>query len=851
MKNIRVFNIVANLPEELSGLRTLAFNLWWSWDAEAIELFRRLDREMWRCCYHNPVRLLGQVDQSRLQTLRADSGFLAHLRRVLARMDRYMTEPTWFQKAHDGAAKADMAYFSLEFGIHECLPIYSGGLGVLAGDHLKSASDLGLPLVGFGLLYRNGYFEQQLNADGWQLEAYPDNDFYNMPISPALAANGERLKVTVDLPGRRVVAQVWHAQVGRVSLYLLDTNLQENPPADRNITSTLYGGDKDMRIRQEMLLGVGGFRALRALGFHPRVCHMNEGHAAFLALERVRTMMKEHELNFAEAREAVEAGTVFTTHTPVPAGIDVFHPDLVEHYFGGFRHELGLSRDQFLALGRGNPSDHGEGFNMAILALRTSAKRNGVSKLHGSVSRRMWRSLWPDLTEQEVPISHITNGVHTHSWLSSEMSFLFETYLGNRMKEEPTDASVWEAIREIPDAELWRTHERQRERLIAHARRHLRWELERRGGTAAEIAEAEEVLDPRVLTIGFARRFAGYKRATLLLKDPARLKRLVTNARQPVQFIFCGKAHPEDNTGKETIRQLVHFIRDPELRRHIIFIENYDVNIAHYMVQGSDVWLNNPRRPHEASGTSGMKATINGAINLSTVDGWWAEAASLDNGWSIGSGEEYADLDYQDKVECGDLFDLLEKEVVPLFYDRGPDGLPRHWIQRMKTSIRTIGPFFNSTRMVRDYVEQFYLPCADRFARLTTHKVKAARQLTAWKQHVAAHWGRIHISPAQDTGAAEVVAGQELTINITVALDGLKAGDISAQIVFGPLEAEGSLKRIQTVPMKPAASEPGNAVRFTGKIVCQASGRFGYAVRILPQHPDLNDPLDMRLVHWA
>ncbi|MCX6898145.1 MAG: alpha-glucan family phosphorylase [Verrucomicrobia bacterium] len=851
MKNIRVFNVVADLPEELSGLRTLALNLWWSWDAEAIELFRRLDREMWRCCYHNPVRLLGQVNQSRLQTLKADSGFVAHLRRVLARLDRYMTEPTWFQKKHDGAAKADMAYFSLEFGIHECLPIYSGGLGVLAGDHLKSASDLGLPLVGVGLLYRNGYFEQQLNADGWQLEAYPDNDFYNMPITPALGANGERLKVTVDLPGRRVAAQVWLAQVGRVSLYLLDTNLQENPPADRDITATLYGGDKDMRIRQEILLGVGGFHALRALGFQPRVCHMNEGHAAFLALERIRTMMKEQGLNFAEAREAVEAGTVFTTHTPVPAGIDVFHPDMVEYYFGGFRQELGMNRDQFLALGRANPNEHGEGFNMAILALRTSAKRNGVSKLHGSVSRRMWRSLWPDLTEAEVPIAHITNGVHTHSWLSSEMSFLFETYLGNRMKEEPTDETVWQAISEIPDAELWRTHERQRERLIAHARRHLHWELERRGGTAAEIAEAEELLDPRVLTIGFARRFAGYKRATLLLKDPARLKRLVTNAQRPVQFIFCGKAHPEDNTGKETIRQLVHFIRDPELRRHIIFIENYDVNIAHYMVQGSDVWLNNPRRPLEASGTSGMKATINGAINLSTLDGWWAEAASLDNGWTIGGGEEYDDPDYQDKVECGDLFDLLEKEVVPLFYDRGPDGLPRHWIQRMKTSIRTIGPFFNSTRMVRDYAEQFYLPCAERFARLTAHKVKAARQLTTWKQHVAAHWSRIRLSPAQDNGATEFIAGRELSISVTVSLDGLKPDDISAQIVFGPLEAEGNLKRVQTVPMTLASSEPGNVFRFTGKITCQTSGRFGYAIRVLPQHPDLSEPLDMRLVHWA
>ena len=851
MKHIRPFNVVASLPEELSGLRTLAYNLWWSWNAEALELFMRLDRELWNEVSHNPVLLLGKIDQRRLQELKTDSGFLAHLRRVLNKLDHYMAEPAWFQRVHGNSRPADVGYFSLEFGIHESLPIYSGGLGVLAGDHLKSASDLGVPLVGVGLLYRRGYFHQRLNADGWQQEVYPDNDFYNMPVTLLRNADGQPTKIQVELPGRAVQAQIWLAQVGRVPLYLLDTNLESNPPADREITASLYGGDNDMRIRQEILLGVGGVRALAALNIKPRTCHMNEGHSAFLGLERARMLMRENGVSFTEVREAVAAGTVFTTHTPVPAGIDVFHPDMVEHYFGVFRRELGLERQDLLAIGRHNPADQNEGFNMAVLAIRLSAKRNGVSKLHGEVSRAMWQRLWPELPEQEVPIRSVTNGIHTDSWLATDMAFLFDSYLGSGWHEEPTDEHVWQSMNSIPDAELWRTHERQRERLVTFARRRLHEQLQRRGASPAELAVADEVLDPHVLTICFARRFATYKRGTLLLRDPDRLRRLVNNPERPVQIIFAGKAHPKDVPGKELIRELIHFMRQPEFRGRLVFMEDYDVNIAHYMVQGSDVWLNTPRRPLEASGTSGMKATVNGCINLSVLDGWWCEAARPDNGWSIGSGEVYEDEKFQDDIESRSLYDLLEKEVVPQFYARGTDGLPRQWIGRMKNSMRTMGPVFNSNRMVQEYTEKFYMHGIQRFEHLTEDRLQACRTLIEWKRQMAQKWAGIRVTATQQCAESELTVGGELPVAASVFLGGIDPDFVTVQLVHGLVEADGRITSANSVPMKLVRSNADGSHRFIGGIPCLTTGRHGYSVRVLPRHPDMLDALDMGLVLWA
>ena len=584
-----------------------------------------------------------------------------------------MKETTWWDKKY-GQERPIIAYFSAEYGLAECLPIYSGGLGVLSGDHLKTASDLGIPLIGVGLLYQQGYFRQYLTPDGWQQERYPANDFYNLPLHPVLTAGGQPLYVELRLAGARLKIKVWKLQVGRVPLYLMDTNIPENPRELQDITDQLYGGDRETRIRQELVLGRGGVHALLAMGIRPTVYHMNEGHSAFLALERVHTYMQEAGVSFREALEAVRAGSVFTTHTPVLAGFDLFAPELMEKYFGDYLQEARISRDELLALGRANASDPREAFNMAVLALRTSAYTNGVSKLHGQVSRGLFQKYYPQVPEQEVPITSITNGIHLRSWISNEMATLYDRYLGPEWWSRPAEAWIWERVADIPDEELWATHERRRQRMIAIIRRRLYAQLERRGAPPAELRKARGVLDTDALTIGFARRFATYKRATLLLADLERLMKILLNSSMPVQFVFAGKAHPRDAEGKEFIKNLVAACQQEELRRHMVFLEDYDIQLARYLVHGVDIWLNNPRRPLEASGTSGMKVLANGGLNLSILDGWWAEGYRPEAGWAIGAGEEYQDTGHQDYVESNALYNMLESEVVPLFYQRDEDG---------------------------------------------------------------------------------------------------------------------------------------------------------------------------------
>ncbi|RKX24577.1 MAG: alpha-glucan phosphorylase, partial [Candidatus Zixiibacteriota bacterium] len=591
------FRVKAILPDELAILDELARNLHWTWNHETIELFRRLDGDLWNDTCHNPVKMLGSIKQDRLGQIVSDDGFMDQLQRAYRNLQGHLTGKTWFEEKYGKFEYPQIAYFSMEFGLTECLPIYSGGLGILAGDHLKSASELGLPLVGVGLLYQQGYFQQYLNADGWQQETYPDNDFYNLPIHMETDQNGDPFMVEVPFPGRTVYARIWRAQVGRIPLYLLDTNIQQNNHDDRKITYQLYGGDEETRIQQELVLGIGGMRMLRLLDIHVPVCHMNEGHAAFMALERLRHRMNKDGLSTHEALEVVRGGTFFTTHTPVPAGIDEFHSSLIDKYLGHILDSSGIDRDDFLSLGRRNPRDRSEPFNMALLALRTTASANGVSRLHGQVSRKMWQSIWPNVPEDEVPIGSVTNGIHTRSWTSPEMTELLRRYLGPNWLKKPADESVWKKVGRIPEVELWRVHERRRERLVTFTRRRLAEQLKRRGASAKEIDHAKEVLNPEALTIGFARRFATYKRATLLLKDIDRLKRLLTNHERPVQFIFAGKAHPRDNEGKELIKQLIHISRQKELRNHIVFLENYDINVARYLVEGVDIWMNTPKRP--------------------------------------------------------------------------------------------------------------------------------------------------------------------------------------------------------------------------------------------------------------
>jgi starch phosphorylase len=652
-----------------------------------------------------------------------------------------------------------------------------------------------------------------------------------------------------------VKAQVWRAEVGRVPLYLVDTNVEGNRAEDRDITDQLYGGDDDMRIRQEIMLGIGGIRALDALGLPPAVCHMNEGHSAFLALERIRLLMERHGLSFAEARETASGGHVFTTHTPVPAGIDWFHPGLLDRYFGQYYPLLGLSRNEFLGLGRTNPHDHEGYFCMAILAMRLANRTNGVSKLHAKVSREMWQDVWPQVPTAEVPIVGITNGIHARSWISHDMADLYDRYLGPRWIERPAEQSVWQRVSRIPGEELWRTHERRRERLVAFARRRLRNQLENRGSSPAEIRRAEEVLDPEALTIGFARRFATYKRATLLFRDKERLASIVGNRDRPVQFIFAGKAHPKDNPGKELIRQIIHNARLAEFRYRIVFIEDFDMVVARYLVQGVDVWLNTPRRPHEASGTSGMKATANGALNLSILDGWWDEGYTLETGWAIGRGEEYAEdqFDYQDRVESNAIYDLLEGEILPLFYERGRDGLPQGWIAKMKAAMRDHAGVFNTNRMVREYAELCYLPSAERDHHLKADSFARARALAIWKARLDEQWGQIRIEEVTADGTAnqDLKVGDQLQVQARIYLGGLKPTDVAVELFHGTLDADGLIVAGKANPMLIAQSKGDGRYMFAGAISCSTSGRHGYALRIVPHHQDLGNPFQLGLVLWG
>ena len=858
MRPIRTFTVVPTLPERLQPLRPLAYNLHWTWEHETQALFRR-DGDLWERSGHNPVRMLGMVDQGALEALAHDEGYLAHLDRASRQLNAYLTNgSSWFDRAHGSGVRPLVAYFSAEFGITECLSIFAGGLGILAGDHLKSASDLGVPLVGVGLLYQQGYFQQYLDAAGWQHERYEDNDFYTLPIALERRPDGSPLTVSVPYPGRQVVAQVWRAQVGRVPLYLLDTNVPANAPGDRDITDQLYGGDVEMRIRQEILLGIGGCQALEALGLQPSVYHMNEGHAAFLGLERVRRLTQTHGLSFAEAREVASAELVFTTHTPVPAGHDRFSPELMDRYFGEYAASLGLSRHDFLALGRENPGDDNAPFVMTVLALRLAAHRNAVSRLHGEVTRQMWQGLWPGVPEAEVPITHVTNGVHFGSWVAAEVDELYERYLGPRWRAEPWDQAIWERVERIPAEELWRTHERRREHLVAYARQRLRAQLERRGAHWAEIEAADEVLNPAALTLGFSRRFATYKRATLILRDPDRLARILNQPGRPVQIIFAGKAHPRDDAGKELIRQIVALARQEPFRRRLVFLEDYDVAMARPLVQGADVWLNLPHRPEEASGTSGMKAVLNGALHLSTLDGWWDEAwrgadqRPVPIGWAVGQGESYDNPEEQDHVEADIVYDLLERDVVPTFYDRGSDGLPRRWIARMKASIRTLCPYFNTHRMVQEYTANFYLPAARRSDTLMAGEMARARSLAAWRARVQEHWPGVRVELIDAEPHAELPVGGEVRASARVRLGGLSPEDVAVELCLGRVDSRGDLIDVETAAMHPVGGDGDGHHRYEVSIAaCHKSGLHGFSIRVLPFHPDLGTRFQPGLIAWA
>lgn len=849
--NIIPIVVRPKLPEALKPLEKIARNLWFAWHPDAIRLFQRMDRDKWETVNHNPVELLGQLDQNRIDELTSDEGFLDHLDRVTRAFERYVSDNRKYSFQLSTPAEYTIAYFSAEYGLTECLPIYSGGLGVLSGDHLKSASDIRIPLVGVGLLYKEGYFHQYLNADSWQQERYPENEFESMPLDQMRNDDGSPVTVEVELEDEMVKLYIWRVNVGRVSLYLLDSNVPENSQAARTVTGQLYGGDREMRLRQEIVLGIGGVRALRRLGIQPSVLHMNEGHSAFASLERMRFLMTEKGLDFAEAVELVRASNVFTTHTPVPAGNDSFSPELINTYMKNFVKSLGISWEKFMTFGRLDPDDLKEHFGMTVLALKFSALCNGVSVLHDRVSRDMWKSLWPTLPVADVPIAPLTNGIHVPSWISNEMGLLYDRYLGPRWTEDPDNEKVWERVNEIPDTELWRTHVRRRERLVAFARRRLEMQLRRSGAPLPDIEAARGVLHPEALTIGFARRFATYKRAVLFLTDPDRLERILCNKDRPVQLIISGKAHPADEHGKEFIRKIVQYSKEPRFRNRIVFIEDYDMNIARYLVQGVDVWLNNPRRPLEACGTSGMKAAANGALNLSILDGWWDEAYDGQNGWAIGRGEEYEDEEYQDALEARTLYELLENELVPTFYNRALDGLPKLWIEKMRHCLMTVCPVFNTHRMVEDYMCRFYDRAARLANRLRADDYSALKALAKWKTQVETAWPGVEIERSSISPENGIDVHGKVKVKADVRLNGLSPQDVRVSAYVGRLNLRDKIESGGEIELAPSSGTPQGGAIYEGDVPCDVTGKFGVAIKVVPNNELLANPDHLNLVKWS
>jgi len=851
MKAIFKYNILAKLPGRLMPLEKLANNLWFSWHHDIVNLFRRIDGELWESSKENPVYMLGAISQERLEELAEDAGFLADMDRLYEELERYLSVQSSVIPGTEALDRFCIAYLSAEFGIAECMPIYSGGLGVLAGDYLKSASDLNLPAVGVGLFYHEGYFQQYLNADGWQQEAYTENDVSTMPVHLMKDQSGQPVMVEVSIRGEVVKIRIWRLMVGRVPLYLLDTNVAENSPEHRHITSRLYGGDQDMRVRQEIVLGIGGVRALQALGVEPTVYHMNEGHSAFSALERICMLRRDRGLSFDAAREFVVATNTFTTHTPVPAGHDVFSPDLMHTYLGEYVHSFGIAFKVFLGYGRSEPLNDQEPFSMSVLALRLSAHANGVSRLHAKVSRNMWHRIWPKNPVEDLPILPITNGIHIPSWISKQMAELFDRYLGPNWVEDPDSQKVWKQVEQIPNSELWQTHERHRERLVAFARQRLRAQLENSGALARELYAASQVLNPEVLTIGYARRFVEYKRPTLLLNDEARLMKLLTHPKHPIQIVVAGKAHPDDAPGKELIRSIIRFANKEQVRHRFVFIQGYNITVARMMLQGCDVCLNIPRRPMEACGTSGMKAVANGVLNLSTLDGWWDEGYNQSYGWAIGRGETYEDHHFQDEVESRDIYNLLEREIVPLFYDRGPDNLPHGWLEKMKAAMCHLSPIFNSHRMVQEYTDQFYISASRRYNELSRDEMQGAKGLAQWRDKIMTNWDQIRINRVNVHDGVPVPVSGHLRIGADIFLHQLDAEDVDVDIYFGPLSFKDEFTERETVQMKAADSDGNGNHHFEGEIPCLRTGKYGFTIRVMPSRQKMETPYTTGLVIWA
>jgi len=849
VRALRRFTVRLALPTPLAPLAELVMNLRWSWHFPSLDLFESIDPDTWRAVGHDPVRLLGEVSPERLAELATEPDFLDRLAAVHADLQHYLTEPKWYQSL-EGAPRS-VAYFSPEFGITEVLPQYSGGLGILAGDHLKAASDLGVPILAVGLLYRAGYFKQSLNAEGWQQERYPPLDPHGLPLTLLRTPDGSPLEVTVPLPdeGRTLRAQVWKVQVGRVPLLLLDSDVEGNAPAERQITDRLYGGGSDHRLAQELLLGVGGVRAIRAWTAlsgedAPEVFHTNEGHAGFLGVERIRELVADG-LSYDEALEAVRAGTVFTTHTPVPAGIDRFPRELISGVFAGG--ELaGVPLDRVLELGA---EEDPAVFNMAHMGLRLAQRRNGVAQLHGIVSRGMFAGLWPGFDPAEVPISSVTNGVHAPTWVAREVFELAEREIGTSLT---TEAQGWEGIAQVADASIWRTRRVLRERLVGEVRRRLHDSWLQRGATEAELGWTSSVFDPDVLTIGFARRVPSYKRLTLMMQDPERLTALLLDEERPIQLVIAGKAHPADDGGKELVQQIVRFADRAEVRHRIVFLPDYDIGMARFLYGGCDVWLNNPLRPLEACGTSGMKSALNGGLNLSILDGWWDEMYDGENGWAIPTADGVTDPDRRDDLEASAFYELVEKQVRSRFYDVDAEGVPQRWVDMVRHTLQTLGPKVLASRMVRDYVHQLYTPAAHASRSLAAQDFAPAKDLATWRARIVASWAGVRVLHVEGDAVGDAPAvGSVLSVRATVELGGLTPEDVVVQAVYGRVDEHDVLHRPVYVSLTQTGPGEDGLARYEGQVSLTRAGAYGYTVRVLPHHDLLPGDADLGLLAQA
>ena len=851
-----IFNRITvnpQLPKRIEKLSEIANNLWWSWNTEYLRLFQSIDRDLWEQSSKNPVKFLKNVSQERLEKSAKDINFLKEYDKVVDNFNSYMnSKNTWFSNKYPDNKKDLIAYFSAEYGLDETIPIYSGGLGILSGDHLKSASDLGIPLVAVGLLYKQGYFKQRINGYGQQETEYNGIDLYDLPINPVKDENGDELIIYVKFPKRRLYLKVWEIKVGRVTLYLLDSDIEKNNEEDRDVTLRLYGGDQEMRIRQEIVLGMAGVSLLtKYLKLNPTIYHMNEGHSAFLNLEIIKNIIKEKQVSFDVARDIASSKTVFTTHTPVPAGNDIFPISLVEKYFKDFWPRLGLTREEFLKLGMKPGIDLDDGFNMGILALKIAGKKNGVSKLHGAVSRELFNEVWPNIAANESPITYVTNGIHTCSWLAPRLKELYNKYLIPYWQDNIHQDYIWEKIKNIPDEKLWEVHKDRKIKLIKFVKDSTTERLRRAGYNYEEINEIVSKLNPDALTIGFARRFATYKRATLIFKDLERITQILNNQNRPVQIIFAGKAHPADKEGQDLIKYIHEVSMMPQFKGKIFLLENYNIAMSRYLISGVDVWLNNPRRPMEASGTSGQKASVNGVINFSVLDGWWAEGYTQTNGWTIGTNAEYDSYEAQDMADSQSMYRTLEEKIIPIYYEKDKNGISKKWLEIMKNSIITTGGKYSTARMLVDYTNQLYMPLCN-LTKKYYEDIDNVAEYNSWKKELYMNWKDVKITQVNNLDNITIDAGNNIEVGCEVELPNIDVENVIVEAYYGRILENGVVEDVNRIPMElEEQDEENKKYYFTTKINLTTGGNYGYTFRIMPKHKMLLESANLNLIKWV